>query len=176
MPGAGIEYALHAAATSADPDMSDPSDESKRKHLARRGTLHPHPEDVADPLFHDDSFFDRCDAVQVKYEMLRSVRAGARSITRAAADFGFSRPTYYEAQAAFERVGMLGLLPAKKGPRRSHKLSDAVMSFVGEQLEVEPKLTTTELAERIHEHCGVTVHPRSISRALKLERRAKKNR
>ena len=153
--------------------MSDPSDDSKRKHLARRGSLHLHPQDVADPLFRDDSFFDRRDAVQVKYEMLRSVRADARSITRAAADFGFSRPTYYEAQAAFERVGMLGLLPAKKGPQRAHKLSDAVMSFVGEQLEVEPKLTASDLAERIRERFRVTVHPRSISRAL--ERRAKKN-
>ena len=153
--------------------MSGSSDDSKRNQLARRGALHPHPEDVVDPLFRDDSFFfDRRDAVQVKYEMLRSVRAGARSISGAAADFGFSRPTYYEAHAAFDRAGMLGLLPAKKGPQRAHKLSDAVMSFVGKQLDAEPMLTATALAERIREHLGVTVHPRSISRARK--RRGKK--
>jgi transposase len=67
---------------------------------------------------------------------------------------------------------MLGLLPATKGPQRAHKLSDAVMSFVGKQLDAEPMLTATALAERIREHLSVTVHPRSISRARK--RRGKK--
>ena len=90
--------------------MSSSSDDSKRNYLARRGVLHPRPDNVTDPLFDDGSFFDRRDAVQVKYEMLRSVRAGTRSISRAAAEAGFSRPTYYEACAAFERAGMAGLL------------------------------------------------------------------
>ena len=46
-----------------------------RKQLALRehGTLHPHPEEVTDPLFSRDGFFDARDLLQVKYEMLRSV-------------------------------------------------------------------------------------------------------
>ncbi|MFC1641762.1 hypothetical protein ACFL5O_03600 [Myxococcota bacterium] len=105
--------------------------------------------------------------------MLRSDRTGARSVSQAATDFGFSRPTYYEAQAAFEGSGMLGLLPARKGSRRAHKLSDAVMSFIDRQLEAEPTLTAAILAKRIRKHLSVTVHPRSISGALK--RREKNN-
>lgn len=143
-----------------------PYDDSKRKELQRRGSLHPHPERVTDPLYDRDPFFDRHDAVQVKYEMLRRVRIDGRPVARAAAESGFSRPTFYEARAAFERAGMPGLLPAKKGPRRAHKLSKIVMSFLDEQVAIEPSLTMTELAERVDERFGITVHPRSIRRAL----------
>jgi transposase len=89
-------------------------------------------------------------------------------------EFGFSRPTFYETRAAFERTGLPGLLPAKKGPRRAHKLSDAVMTFVGEQLADDPSLTRTALANRVHRRFGLKIDPRSIGRAL--ERRSKKKR
>lgn len=153
--------------------MTDPTDDAKRNQLVRRGALHPHPERVTDPLFQDDPFFDARDAVQVKYEMLRAVRVEGRSASQAAAQFGFSRPTFYQARATFEQAGMPGLLPAKKGPRRAHKLSKAVMSFVHEQLEAEPSMSIVALAERVHERWGLTVHPRSVKRAL--ARRTKKN-
>lgn len=154
--------------------MSDPDDGAKRRELAQRRALHPHPERVTAALFQGEPFFDRRDAVQVKYEMLRSVRVEGRSVRRAAEQFGFSRPTFYETRAAFERAGLPGLLPAKKGPRRAHKLSPVVLSFVDELLGSQPTLTMAALAERIGERLGVKVHPRSIQRAL--ERRSKKNR
>jgi transposase len=154
--------------------MSDPDDGAKRRELARRRALHPHPERVSEALFQRDPFFDRRDAVQVKYEMLRSVRVEGRSVRRATEQFGFSRPTFYEARAAFERAGLPGLLPAKKGPRRAHKLTPAVLSFVDELQGSQPTLTMAALAERIRERFGEKVHPRSIQRAR--ERRSKKNR
>jgi len=149
------------------------TDDAKRDLLARRSALHPHPERVTDPLFQNDPFFDAHDAVQVKYEMLRAVRMEGRPASQAARHFGFSRPTFYQARSAFEQAGMRGLLPAKKGPQRAHKLSEAVMSFVYEQLEAEPSLSMTTLAERVRERFGLPVHPRSIKRAL--ARHAKKN-
>jgi transposase len=149
-----------------------PYDDSKRKELQRRGSLHPHPERVTDPLFESNPFFDRHDAVQVKYEMLRRVRIDGWPVARAAAESGFSRPTFYEARASFERAGMPGLLPAKKGPQRAHKLSKTVMSFIDEELAIEPSLTMAALARRVHERFGITVDPRSVKRAL--VRRVKK--
>jgi transposase len=148
-------------------------DDAKRRELARRGVLHPHPERVIDALFQDDPFFDARDALQVKYEMLRAVRVQGRPASEAARDFGLSRPTYYQAKAAFEQGGLQGLLPAKKGPRRAHKLSESVMSFVAEQLWTEPSLDVVTLAERVHAAFGLRVHPRSMRRAL--ARRSKKN-
>ena len=153
--------------------MAAMSDDSKRRELARRGALHPHAEQVTDPLFARDPFFDRRDAVQVKYEMLRSVQTEGRPVSQAAAQFGFSRPTFYEARAAFEGAGLPGLLPAKKGPKRAHKLSEKVLSFIDRQLDSRPSPTMEALGALIHEHFGVSVHPRSIRRALL--RRTKKN-
>ena len=48
-------------------------------------------------------------------------------VSHAAASFGVSRPTWYQAQRAYEADGLPGLLPDRPGPRRPHKLSDEVV-------------------------------------------------
>ena len=53
-----------------------------------------------------------------------------RRVSDAAADFGFSRPSFYAARAAFQRAGLPGLLPQKRGPRQPHKLTDDVLAFL----------------------------------------------
>lgn len=141
--------------------------DSKRKVLRNLGALHHHPERVADELFQEDGFFDPHDLVQVKYEMLRRVRVDRKPIRRAAKDFGFSRPSVYQARAAFERAGLPGLLPAKRGPRRAHKMDDAVMAFVREELLADPALRAVGLSKRIRTRFSLAVHPRTIERALR---------
>jgi hypothetical protein len=64
---------------------------------------------VTDPEFLASEFFDARDAVQVKYEMVRKVRAGGAPVTEAAAAFGYSRPANYAASAALESAGLEGL-------------------------------------------------------------------
>ena len=150
-----------------------PEDTTKPDALARHGVLHPDPKHVVDPLFHDSSFFDPRDLVQVKYEMLRHVRVDGHTVSHAARAAGLSRPTYYAADSAFQRHGLPGLLPAKKGPRRAHKLSEAVLGLV-EQLRTEdPHITFDDLAEALQRQLDLSVHPRSIERAL-ARRKAKK--
>jgi transposase len=141
--------------------------------LRGQGTLNAHPEDVTDPLFQGSDFFDARDLVQVKYEMLRRVRIDARPITESASAFGFSRPSFYQAQSAFDLAGLGGLLPKKPGPQRAHKLSAEVMEYLEQLLRVDPSLRPTDLAERVLERFERKVHPRSIERALA---RPKKNR
>ena len=66
---------------------------------------------MTDPAFNGaNTFFDPEDLVQVKYEMLRRVREDGQAVTQASAAFGFSRPSFYEAQVAFERAGLPGLV------------------------------------------------------------------
>lgn len=150
--------------------MSKPSTtESKRKILRSLGALHHHPEQVQDALFQQDGFFDPHDLVQLKYEMLRCVRVDGKPIRRAAKDFGFSRPSVYQARAAFQRAGLPGLLPAKRGPRGAHKMDDAVMAFVREQLLSDPAVRAAGLAKRIRARFGIAVHPRTIERALRRQ-------
>src|SRR5512140_54699 len=112
----------------------------KEQALAGARCLNPHPERVTDPGFGASDFFDARDAVQVKYEMVRKVRADGAAVTEAAAAFGYSRPAYYEAAAALKRSGLEGLVPARPGPRGGHKLTGDVLAWAEEQLAADPGL------------------------------------
>jgi len=143
----------------------------KQKVLEQHGTLNSRPQDVRHPLFQQSDFFDPNDLVQVKYEMLRQVHVDKRAVSRTAKEFGFSRPSFYQAEFAFEQGGLSGLLPQKRGPRNGHKLTAEVMEFVGEQRTVEPSLSFAQLAERVQHNFHVKVHPRSIERQLLREKK-----
>ena len=143
-----------------------PEKDPKLEALRQQGTLNPRPRAVTDALFVKDSFFDARDLVQVKYEMLRRVQAKGKSITDAAAAFGFSRPSFYQAQVSFEQDGLGGLVPHKRGPKQAHKLTQEVLTFISESRQKDPSIRTAELASLIHERFGLTVHPRSIERSL----------
>jgi transposase len=129
---------------------------------------------VTDPIFLTADFFDARDGVQVKYEMVRRVQAEGQPVGQTAQAFGFSRPAFYQAQAALARDGMAGLVPKKKGPRRAHKLSAEVVAFLQQTLAQEPGLRSAQLAARVQERCGLTVHPRSVERALGREKKKRR--
>jgi len=111
-------------------------------------------------------FFDARDLVQVKYEMLRRVQVDAHSVTQAATTFGFSRPSFYAALAAWQRAGLPGLLPARPGPRGAHKLTAEVVAFLEGVRTRDPALRAPQLARLLRDQFGLVVHPRSIERAL----------
>ena len=138
----------------------------KEAALAAARCLNPHPEQVTDPEFVGSDFFDARDAVQVKYEMVRKVRAGGVPVTEAAAAFGYSRPAYYAAAAAMESSGLEGLVPARPGPRGGHKLTEEICAWAQQQLAADPALRPAQLAGPVEEEFGVRAHPRSIERAL----------
>jgi transposase len=142
----------------------------KEAALAGARCLNPHPEQVTDAEFLSSGFFDARDAVQVKYEMVRKVRAGGAPVTEAAAAFGYSRPAYYAAAGALESSGLEGLVPARPGPRGGHKLTEQVLAWAEEQLAAEPALRPAQLVGRIGDSFGVRVHPRSIEKALARRR------
>ena len=147
-------------------------DSRKAAALRQHGSLNPRPEGVGNDLFRTYDFFDPKDLVQVKYEMLRQVSVERGSITEAAAQFGLSRPSFYEAQTAFQQDGLAGLLPEKRGPRRAHKLSEEIMEFLQKEKAEDPDLSGAALAEKLWKERRLRVHRRSIERAL--ARREKK--
>lgn len=144
----------------------DDSMTSKRDRLTETGTLNPGPVTVVDPKFHEGEFFDPRDVVQVKYEMLRRVLVDDVPVGEAAAEYGFSRPTYYQAKAKFEAAGLAGLVPKKRGPRGPHKLRGDVLELIRRAHVPGGPIRARELAARVREELGVEVHPRSIERAL----------
>src|SRR5437879_6356700 len=110
--------------------MARRRDDPKQAALREARCLNPRPEAVADQAFTTGpEFFDARDLVQVKYEMVRRVRAEGQPVTAAAAAFGFSRPSYYQAAAAVDAGGLAALVPARPGPRRAHKLTGQVVAF-----------------------------------------------
>lgn len=140
----------------------DPKEEALRSARA----LNPRPEAVTASEFTGSEFFDARDLLQVKYEMLRRVRQDGSTVSDAAAAFGFSRPSFYEAKAAYEQAGLPGLLPKRPGPRRAHKLSDVVVERLEEALAADTSLSSADLATLAQAEFGVRVHPRSVERAL----------
>jgi transposase len=152
----------------------DSSKDAKRRLLRQQGVLHPHPEAVTAALFQDSSFFDPNDLIQVKYEMLRRVEAEQIPVSRAAHEAGLSRPCFYQAQAATQQSGLVGLIPQKPGPHGAHKLTAPVLDFLDRQRASQPDLKFAELARLVQEQRGVTVHPRTLERVL--SRRQKKRR
>jgi transposase len=136
-------------------------------------SLNPRPEDVTDEEFGSSEFFDARDLVQVKYEMVRRVRVDGEPVSRSAAAFGFSRPSFYQAAAAVDAHGLAGLVPVRPGPRRAHKLTDEVVEFARQVQEDNPGLRSTDLVELIADRFGVSVHPRSVERALARVREPK---
>ena len=143
-----------------------PTRDSKIRALQQEASLHPHPEQVTDELFLSHEFFDPRDLVQVKYEMLRRVQSEGQAVSQSAAHFGFSRPSFYQAQAAFQQGGLPALMPQKRGPKNAHKLTAEVLALVRRAQQEDSSLRPTALAVLIKNQYGITVHPRSIERAL----------
>jgi transposase len=148
-------------------------DDAKTQALEASRTLNPRPEKVTDPAFGPGGFFDPADLVQVKYEMVRKAEAGDVPASRAAADFGFSRQSLYSARAALRERGLAGLIPAKPGPKGGHKLTGQVVDLLEDLLAADPGLRAADLAAAVRERFGISVHPRSVERALQRRRSAR---
>jgi transposase len=145
--------------------------QSKRSFLREQGTLNPRAKAVQHESFRSSEFFDPEDLLQVKYEMLRQVDIDKQPIRQAAKTFGFSRPSFYQAQAAFQEAGLAGLLPQKRGPRSGHKLTPELMQFVAQLRLAEPAISSAQIAERIAQRFNVSVHPRTIDRQLQRQKK-----
>jgi transposase len=140
--------------------------DQKEEALSGHGSLNPRPQAVTDPQFSGDEFFDPRDTVQIRYEMVRRVEVERDPVSATARAFGCSRPTFYHARKSLQEEGLGGLVPKKRGPRRGHKMKGEVLSAVLLAKEEDPGLSAEELAEMVLSRFGVSVHPRTVRRAL----------
>jgi len=148
--------------------------DQKSLELQRTGTLNPHPDSISDALFKENPFFDPKDLLQVRYEMLRRHSVEGVPIVDVATQFGISRPTVYQAQASFEQAGLSGLLPKHRGPKEGHKLSAEILEYVRSLRVSTPGLTTLACLQAVQEKFGITVHRRSLERALASKKKPRK--
>jgi transposase len=140
---------------------------ARRRALAEAGLLHPAPDAVTAEVFgtHPE-FFAAFDKVQVKYEMLRAHVLDGRTAAAAAAEHGYSRASFYLVAAAFERGGMVGLLDERPGRRGPLKLSPEVLAFLQARRRERPDASGAELASELERALGVSLHRRTVERAL----------
>jgi transposase len=140
--------------------------DAKRAALAASRTLNSDPQKVTDPAFSAGGFFDPADLLQVKYEMVRRVEVEGVPVSAAARAFGFARQSVYNARAALADGGLAALIPGKPGPRGGHKLTAEVLDHLEALLGQDPRLSYDDLAAAAAQRFTVTVHPRSVRRAL----------
>ena len=150
-------------------------DNDKPERLKQYGALNPHPDKVTEKMFSDSmlDFFDPCDLIQVKYEMLRAVDKEGRSVKQASEAFGFSRPAFYQARAKFKQGGVSELIKKRPGPKSAHKLTTDVLTFIEEKTEEGEPLRARKLAPLLRDKFGKDVHPRSIERAIARRKKKK---
>jgi len=134
---------------------------SRMRALEQSGLLHPQPIAVAASVFdHEGGFFLPADKVQVKYEMLRAHVADGVPVSRAAAEHGYSRASFYLVAAAFETSGMLGLLDERRGRRGPLRLTPEIVAFLQ-----SAEGSGAALADEVEERFGVRLHRRTVERA-----------
>ena len=148
-----------------------PPNPKKIEALRSCGALNRHPEEVRNPLFTENDFFDPHDLVQLKYETLRAVEVEGRPLAQAALDSGLSRPTIYEARENFRQEGIEGLLPEKRGPKKPRKLTPQVRGYLEELVALNPDLKAAVLVQRVRRRFGVLLHVRTVEKALQKKGR-----
>lgn len=148
----------------------------KAESLKRHGGLNLHPDGVRDEQFVGaPRFFDARDLIQVKYEMLRRVQRDGWSVSQAARTFGFSRPSFYEAQESLEKRGLPGLLPKARGPKGPHKLTEEALRYIESELDSENPPGPEELRKQLIDKFKIEIHPRSIGRAVSKWKKKRRN-
>jgi len=136
----------------------------KKEILQGNGTYNKNHRKVKDARFVEDSFYDPMDIVQVKYEMVKVVAGGEKSVTEAASGFGFSRTAYYAIKDAFDRHGVCGLIPEKPGPKNPHKLTLERQKQIDDYLAEKPGASSAEIAAAVGAKGAVSVSKRTVER------------
>jgi len=136
----------------------------KQDILQKNGTFNKNHTKVTEQRFISDDFFDPRDLVQVKYEMLRSVRESERNIDEVAGKFGFSRSGFYKIKASFEKEGVSAFVPNKTGPQNARKLTKEYQQFIDGYLKENPDTSSGNMAEILKIERGIEISKRTVER------------
>ena len=101
---------------------------TKHQHLRKSRTLNPHPGKITAPLFSNNTFFDPCDLLQVRYEMVRA-HVPPTTLKELSAQFGMSVATCVRLKRKYEEGGLQALIPRERGPKGAHKITPEMLEF-----------------------------------------------
>ena len=136
----------------------------KQDILIKNGTYNKNFTKVTEQRFINDDFYDARDLVQVKYEMLRTVRDSDRCINEVVEKFGFSRSGFYKIKDAFEKEGVSAFVPNKTGPQNARKLTKEHQQFIDHYLMDNPDTSSDNMVAVLKMERGLEVSKRTIER------------
>ena len=137
--------------------------DTKHEELRKNGSFNHRANTVSAEVFKKTPFFDPHDLIQVKYEMLRAVVKEQRDVTSTSETFGFSRVSFYQIKKEFDENGIAGLMPKKRGPKGSRKLSGDDIEFAKNLVGTHTKI---QILKRLREERGIEVSKRTLERQL----------
>jgi transposase len=136
---------------------------SKHEEMRKNGSFNHRASNVTAEIFKNSHFFDAHDLVQVKYEMIRAVAMEHRDVLSTAASFGFSRVSFYQIKKGFDENGIVGLMPKKRGPKGSRKMSESDVEFARSLVDM---YTKTQIVLILKEERGIEISKRTLERQL----------
>jgi transposase len=140
--------------------------QQKTDFLKAEGLLNSRPERVTHPGFQTIPFFDPQDLPQVRYEMLRTVRAENGSVVEACREFGFSREYFYRLEHAFMERGYVALIGAPRGRRPIIASKPEIVRFIVQRKIEEPGFSGEDLRKEILRIYEVDCSRRTVERIL----------
>jgi len=144
---------------------------NKVKSLIENGSFNRNASAVSNHMFRSNPYFDPQDLVQVKYEMLRSVKSDGFNVADASRQFGFSRTAYYKIEKRFHEAGVEGLCAQKTGPKSPAKITCEIVELADRLRAEHPGITNDEVTREIEAQTGITIHKRSLQRAQSKKKR-----
>jgi transposase len=147
----------------------------KHTNLQKVGLFNKNHQKVKDSRFTlNSNFFDPCDNLQVRYELLRSHFVEGDSVSGVCKRFGVTRQTFYTLQQKLNEGGTAGLLQKKTGPQGPTKLTEAVITFINDRIVLDEHFSATQLCTEIIREFGISLHKRTVEKIIR-NLRLKKN-
>ena len=147
----------------------------KHMNLHKAGLFNKNFHKINDPRFTQKSvFFDPCDNLQVRYEMLRSHIVEGDHVSTLCKRFGVTRQTFYTLQEKLNNEGSAGLIQKKTGPRGPTKVYKTVLDFINERIVNDEHLSAARLRNEITTKFGISLHKRTVEKIVR-NIRLKKN-
>jgi hypothetical protein len=103
------------------------------------------------PELAQNKFFKESDSAQVKYEMLRLEATTKKPVVKVCSEFGYTRKTFYDTKARFEKEGMAGLLDKPAGPKGPRKLTPELEETIVRIKKENPKYKVPQVYAALKE-------------------------
>ncbi len=139
-------------------------DMDKKETLLGNGSYNKNYSKVERKKFLEDNFYDPMDIIQVKYELLRDAKDARRGIGGITNEYGYTRASYYNIKAAFEKDGLAALVPGKTGPKAPHKLTSERQEYIERYISENPSASSAEITTDLSSSIGIKISKRTVER------------